>query len=217
MRRTIPWMLVAISVLPRASFGLNSDTGDERQLLKTKVSIELKNADISDVLRYIAVVYHIPCGMEFAPDALSSDRRVISIHAVNQSLETVLNDITKQDTRYRWMIMDRTIDVAPISENSSILDISIPAIQIRNASEDQTTREILALMPVKIALAQRGLGIGDFKLWQPTNKAEPRRISVESQPSTLRHLLNLVAQQTLFWGAAKFGSEYWINFGNINS
>ena len=212
-------MLICLgTLLPSFCSSQSLHNGAKTQVLEVRVSIDATNADVSDVLRELAVNYHIPCGMEFiSSNDASSSKHKVTIHVVDQKVKDVLDRVVGQDPRYRWTLSDGTIDVMPSNKSDSILDIEIPAVHLHNATVNEASREIMGLEPVKASLDTRHLGAGEFHPWKPSQGTNDVRINIDSSPSTLRQLLNQIAQQTQFWSAAQFGSEYWISFGSVGS
>jgi len=212
-------MLICLGIL-LPSFCSSQDLhhGTKTRVLEVRVSIDATNADVSDVLRELAVNYHIPCGMEFvSSNNASGSKQKVTIHAVDEKVKDVLDSVVGQDPRYRWDLLDGTINVMPSNRSESILDVEIPAVHLHNATVNEASRQIMGLKPVRDRLDKHHLGAGEFNPWKPNQGVNEVRISIDSRSSTLRQLLNQIAQQTQFWSAAEFGSEYWISFGSTGS
>ena len=219
MKRKGLAMLICLgTLLPSLGTSQGLHDGTKTRLLEIAVSIDATNADVSDVLRELAVNYHISCGIEFVSSnrAPGSEHKV-TIHAVDEKVKNVLDSVVAQDPRYQWALLDGAINMMPSSKSDSILDVEILALHLHNVDVNEASREIMGLEQVRASLHKHHLEAGEFSPWRPNQGMNEVRISIDSRPSTLRQLLNQIAQQTGFWSAAAFGSDYWISFGTVGS
>jgi hypothetical protein len=155
------------------------------------------HGDMATLLATLAQQYDVTIGMEADP---KKPRSEVTLDLYDATFHDMLNGIVQSEPRYQWRESGGCIEVLPVSNGLSLMDIPIGSFQIKDVSREEAINELLNLPEVRaitmsMNLSRRATG-------NPPAGAGERKVSLNMNEVTLREALNRIIKQS--------GASFWL-------
>jgi len=141
-------------------------------------------------------VWLLNCNNDQAPQVMNT---------TNLSLQQVLNQLTRADTRYHWQIAGAVVNLLPVTGEPSLLTTHVDPFETSYLSPSEALTVLLGRPEVRRALKDRHLELG-LTFVKSLSPTKPTRLTVRFEGGTLREALNKIAQTS--------GKAQWEYFEN---
>lgn len=207
-------MLAVLLLLLSATVCL-SQVSDQREITQKVVSLKMIDTTVPIILQTLSSEYKVPVGLEIISYTKSKgEGKKINVDFRKGTLSELLDQVVREDPRYKWEVVSGVINVFPREGADSLLGTKVKRFQVSQQNRDETKRAIFNLPEVSSALSQRGIQPSQIAFSVSSGK-DKVRLSLDLQGTSVRDILNEIAKTTSFWVTTRFGENdefFVINF-----
>jgi hypothetical protein len=162
-------------------------------------------------LQEVSYKYRVPLGIE--TDAQGQTAAHISINVSQGTVADIFNVLIQQAPNYKWVESSGVVNVMPLQDADSVLNLKIPRFYVSHATPDDLHIAIRSLPEVETWLNQRQLVERGFMtssiIIGSNGETDQPRVSLRLKSMTLREIMNTVVKKPGFlaWFVGRYGDH----------
>jgi hypothetical protein len=197
--------VVVIILLLLSAIRATGQDGDRLDLAR-KVTFHVRNSSLSSALSDLSAVNHVPIGLESLSDELEAGI-AININASEEPLRSILDNILKQDPRYRWELRNGVINVFPSKAGAGFLDVVVLHFEEKDIDAEDVPALLMSKPEVQLRLASLGMTYQGGSQYDGPYRSLPR-FSIKLSNKTVREMLNELTRRgyTHCWRTSRYGA-----------
>jgi len=176
--------------------------------------LEIKEKDVHSILLKIAYEYDVPIGLEEALTGSELSNKAIRINIHNGNLRDVLDELTAQDPRYEWKLVDGVINVFPKAYRDEllkdILETQVQNLNIKPRTDKLHIRGAITDLPeVKSKLEMANVIPMNIGFTSVDFAPPSREFSLNVERIKVRDILNQILKTSRwrYWIVSRYGDN----------
>jgi hypothetical protein len=169
-------------------------------------------SDFFRALQEVSYKYHVPLGIETDAQGQAVVGH-ISINVSKGTVADIFDAIVHAAPNYKWVESSGVVNVMPLHDTDSVLNLKIARFYLRHATPDDLPFAIRSLPEVEAWLNQRQLAERGFItssiLIGANGETDQPRVSLRLKNVTLREIMNAAVKKPglLAWFVGRYGDH----------
>lgn len=211
----MPIRVAVLFVLSAVAFGLALVSSGRPALAQAGIlekripTYSVAGADMHIALERLANNEKLPIGFEAITEKIDSTVRTFEINKENATVREIVTAIVASDPRYQWKEEDGVINVFPVRQQETILDVRLLEFEVSKLHRMDALNALVNHATVKAKTKHLGIIMNNSMEYQPDYE-HLRRLTFSLHNTTVRQVLNKIIKDGdgYYWLFQIYGSRY---------
>lgn len=190
-------IFIGLTLILSSSLKTTAQGKKNLPLKDRRFDLLIHKKSFQDILVELSREYDVPIGFQVTDDVENpSCKQSTNLYLQNATIDQIMGNVISLCPNYSWSITDEVINIFPAISESSLLDIKVAKIEIKERTSEEILDSLFNLREIKSELESNGLSRDNTTAFWQTESKNDRKYSVTLSDKKIRNILNYLILNT---------------------